>query len=210
MKVVFLEDVSGVAQGGDVKEVKNGFARNYLIPKNLAVPVSHNALQGVAKLAREAGVVRIKTLADMKALGEELDGVQVNVEMRAGAGGRLYGSVTNAIVAEQLSEMTDREIDRRTVDIAEPMRELGMFDVTVRVHPEVEAQIKVLVYATGTDPADFEGTETEDGDEAEDGAETEVDAEVAVANVEGGEEEASPSETPAEEEDGESETSEGE
>jgi len=210
MKVVFLEDVSGVAQGGDVKEVKNGFARNYLIPKNLAVPVSHNALQGVAKLAREAGVVRIKTLSDMKALGEELDGVQVNVEMRAGAGGRLYGSVTNAIVAEQLSEMTDREIDRRTVDIAEPMRELGMFDVTVRVHPEVEAQIKVLVYATGTDPADFEGTETEDGDEAEDGAETEVDAEVAVANVEGGEEEASPSETPAEEEDGESETSEGE
>jgi large subunit ribosomal protein L9 len=201
MKVVFLEDVSGVAQGGDVKEVKNGFARNYLIPKNLAVPVSHNALQGVAKLAREAGVVRIKTLSDMKALGEELDGVQVNVEMRAGAGGRLYGSVTNAIVAEQLSEMTDREIDRRTVDIAEPMRELGMFDVTVRVHPEVEAQIKVLVYATGTDPADFEGTETEDGDEAEDGAETEVDAEVAVANVEGGEEEASPSETPAEEED---------
>ena len=210
MKVVFLEDVSGVAQGGDVKEVKNGFARNYLIPKNLAVPVSHNALQGVAKLAREAGVVRIKTLADMKALGEELDGVQVNVEMRAGAGGRLYGSVTNAIVAEQLSEMTDREIDRRTVDIAEPMRELGMFDVTVRVHPEVEAQIKVLVYATGTDPADFEGTETEDGDEAEDGAETEVDAEAAVANVESGEEEASLSETPAEEEDGESETSEGE
>ena len=210
MKVVFLEDVSGVAQGGDVKEVKNGFARNYLIPKNLAVPVSHNALQGVAKLAREAGVVRIKTLADMRALGEELDGIQVNVEMRAGAGGRLYGSVTNAIVAEQLSEMTDREIDRRTVDIAEPMRELGMFGVTVRVHPEVEAQIKVLVYATGTDPADFEDTETEDGDEAEDGAETEVDAEVAVANVEGGEEEASPSETPAEDEDGESETSEGE
>jgi len=210
MKVVFLEDVSGVAQGGDVKEVKNGFARNYLIPKSLAVPVSHNALQGVAKLAREAGVVRIKTLSDMKALGEELDGVQVNVEMRAGAGGRLYGSVTNAIVAEQLSEMTDREIDRRTVCIAEPMRDLGMFDVAVRVHPEVEAHIKVLVYATGTDPADFEGTDTEDGDEAEDGAETEVDAEVAVADAEGGEEETSPSETPTEEEDAESETSEGE
>lgn len=210
MRVVFLEDVFGVAQGGDVKEVKNGFARNYLIPKNLAVPVSHNALQGVAKLAREADVGRIRTLSDMKALGEELDGVQVNVEMRSGAGGRLYGSVTNAIVAEQLSALTDREIDRRTVEIAEPMRELGMFDVTVRVHPEVEAQIKVLVYATGTDPADFEGAETEDGDEAEDGAETEADAEVAVADVEGGEEEASPSEIPTEDADAESETSEGE
>ena len=210
MRVVFLEDVSGVAQGGDVKEVKNGFARNYLLPKNLAVPVSHNALQGVAKLAQEADGVRIKTLADMKALGEELDGVQVNVEMRAGAGGRLYGSVTNTIVAEQLSELTDREIDRRIVEIAEPMRELGFFDVNVLVHPEVKAQIKDLVYATGTDPADFEDVDTEDGDEAEDGAETEGDAEVAVANVEGGEEEAYPAETPTDDEDAESETTEGE
>ena len=210
MRVVFLEDVAGVAQGGDVKEVKNGFARNYLIPKSLAVPASHNALQRVARLKREADGTRIKTLADMKALGEELDGSQVNVEMRAGAGGRLYGSVTSAIVAERLSELTDREIDRRTVEIAEPMRELGMFEVSVRVHPEVEAQIKVLVYPTGTDPADFEPAEAEDGDEAEDGAETEVDAEVAVADVESGEEEASPSETPAEDEDAEAETSEGE
>ena len=210
MRVVFLEDVAGVAQGGDVKEVKNGFARNYLIPKSLAVPVSHNALQGLARLRREADGTRIKTLADMRALGEELDGVQVNVEMRAGAGGRLYGSVTNAIVAERLSEMTDREIDRRTVEIAEPMRELGMFEVSVRVHPEVEAQIKVLVYPSGTDPADFEAAEAEEGGEAEDGAETEVDAEVAIADVESGEQEASPSETPTEDQDAEAETSEGE
>ena len=204
MRVVFLEDVSGVAQGGDVKEVKNGFARNYLIPKSLAVPVSHNALQGIARLKREADGVRIKTLADMRALGKELDGAQVNVEMRAGTGGHLYGSVTSAIVAERLSEMTDREIDRRTVEIAEPMRELGMYEISVRVHPEVEAKIKVLVYPTGTDPADFEAAE------AEDDAETGVDDEVAVAAAEGGEEEASPSETPTEGEDAEAETSEGE
>ena len=91
----------------------------------------------------------------MKALGELLDGQQVNVEMRAGTSGRLYGSVTNAIVAEQLSELTDREIDRRVVAMAEPIRELGMYDLSVRVHPEVEAQIKVLVYPTGTDPEEF-------------------------------------------------------
>ena len=152
MRVVFLEDVAGVANGGEVKEVKNGFARNYLIPKNLAVPASHNALQRVERLKKEADTTRVKLLTDMSALAEELNGVQVQVEMRAGTGGRLYGSVTNAIVAEQLQDVIGREIDRRLIEIPDPIRELGTFDVSVRLHPEVQAAISVLVYASGTDP----------------------------------------------------------
>ena len=173
MRVVFLEDVPGVAQGGEVKEVKNGFARNYLIPKNLATPASHNALQQLERLKRQAEQTRLRTLADMKALGELLDGQQVNVEMRAGTSGRLYGSVTNAIVAEQLSELTDREIDRRVVAMAEPIRELGMYDLSVRVHPEVEAQIKVLVYPTGTDPEEFGEAPEEEASSSEPDTESE-------------------------------------
>ena len=161
MRVVFLEDVPGVARGGDVREVKNGFARNYLIPKKLATPASHNALQQLERLKRQAEQTRIRTLRDMKALGEQLEGQQVNVEMRAGSSGRLYGSVTNAIVAERLSELTDREIDRRVVEMAEPIREIGMHEISVRVHPEVEAQIRVLVHPTGTDPEEF-GQESEE------------------------------------------------
>ena len=88
MRVVFLEDVEGVARGGDVREVKNGFARNYLIPKNLAEPATHNALQRIGRLKVQADGVRLKTLSDMKALAEDLDGSKVAVEMRAGAGGR--------------------------------------------------------------------------------------------------------------------------
>ena len=152
MRVVFLEDVQGVAQGGEVKEVKNGFARNYLIPKSLAVPATHNALQGVERLARHAEVERLKRLEDTRALAEDLDGTQVNIEMRAGASGQLFGSVTNQIIAAELSKLTDREIDRRTVEIAEPIRELGVFDVGIRLLPEIEAGVKVLVYATGTEP----------------------------------------------------------
>ena len=125
MRVVFLEDVAGVAQGGDVKEVKNGFARNYLIPKNLAVPATHNALQRIKRLAREADVVRLKRLNDMRELAQELNESRVKVEMRAGASGRLYGSVTNAIIADELSRMVDGEIDRRMVLLDEPLRELG-------------------------------------------------------------------------------------
>ena len=156
MRVVFLEDVAGVAQGGEVKEVKNGFARNYLIPKSLAVPATHDALQRVERLAKQAEVDRLRRIEDTKALAAELEGVRVDIEMRAGASGRLFGSVTSQIVAAELSRVTGREIDRRTVEIAEPIRELGTFDVAVRLMPEIEAGVKVLVYAAGTDPSEME------------------------------------------------------
>ena len=152
MRVVFLEDVPGVAQGGDVKEVKNGFARNYLIPKSLATPATHNALQRIAKLQRQAQVTRVRQLEDMKELAAELDGSQINVEMRAGSTGRLYGSVTAAIIAARLAEMTEKEIDRRTVTLSEPIRDLGEFDLSLDLHPDVQAGVSVLVYPTGTTP----------------------------------------------------------
>ena len=149
MRVVFLEDVAGVAQGGDVKEVKNGFARNYLIPKKFAVPATHNALQRVKQYTEQAERTRLRQLRDMRELSETLNGTRIEVEMRAGASGQLYGSVTNAIIADRLSEMADREIDRRGIEIAEPIRQLGSFDVSVRLHPEVQAEIEVLVHPTG-------------------------------------------------------------
>ncbi len=156
MRVVFLEDVPGVAQGGDIKEVKNGFARNYLIPKSLAAPATHNALQRVRKLQRRADVTRVKRLEGMRELASEIDGTQIAVEMRAGSTGRLYGSVTTSIVAERLGEVTEREIDRRTIDLEEPIRDLGSFELGVTLHPEVAARISVLVHPTGTTPEDFE------------------------------------------------------
>lgn len=184
MRVVFLEDVAGVAQGGDVKEVKNGFARNYLIPKNYAVPATHNALQRVKQYAEQAEKTRLKLLQDMRELSETLNGKRVSVEMRAGASGQLYGSVTNAIIADKLGEMSDREIDRRSIEIAAPIRQLGSFDVTVRLHPEVQAHIDVLVHPTGMDPDEWlKSLEPDAGDDesaAEEGA-AEGEAAVAVA-----------------------------
>lgn len=180
MRVVFLEDVEGVAQGGDVKEVKNGFARNYLIPKSLAVPADHNALQRVEKLSRVAGVTRIKQLSDLKELAQELDGRRVDVEMRAGSSGRLYGSVTNAIIADTLSEMTEKEIERRTVEIEEPIRDLGVYDLAIRLHPEVTASIQVVVYPIGTDPDNMIPSEEDEEAAEEATAEAERVAEAVV------------------------------
>ena len=192
MRVVFLEDVDGGAPGGDVKEVKNGFARNYLIPKNLAVPANHNALQRVEKLSRRAGVTRIQLLSDLKELAQELDGRRVDVEMRAGSSGRLYGSVTNTIIADALSEMTASEIERRTVEIDEPIRDLGVYDLAIRLHPEVSASIQVVVYPIGTDPDDMIPSEEDEEAGEEATAEVEEVAEaVAETTVEASTEEAS-------------------
>ena len=183
MRVVFLEDVAGVAHGGDVKEVKNGFARNYLIPQALATPATNEALQRTRRLGREAEVKRLKTLADMKELSEELNGSQVTVEMRAGASGRLYGSVTNMIVADEVAKLTDREIDRRTVQIPESIRQVGVYPIRIKLHPEVETDISVLVHPSGTDPAEFlaslseeEETDEESTDDAVETDDAEADA----------------------------------
>ena len=187
MKVVFLEDVEGVAQGGDVKEVKNGFARNFLIPKNLAVPATHNALQQITSIAQKAEEDRTRTLTDMRDLAEILEGTQISIEMRSGVNNRLYGSVTNAVLADELSSITSREIDRRTVILAEPIRELGLFEVTLRLHQDVEVPISVLVYPIGSDPekalAVARGEVAEESEESNEDA-GEEPAEEAVAGVE--------------------------
>jgi large subunit ribosomal protein L9 len=155
MRVLFLEDVEGVAQGGEVKDVKRGFARNYLIPKRLATPATRDSMQRAERLGKQADSTRLKRLTDMRALSEELNGAQVNVEMRAGASGRLYGSVTNAIVAAKLSELTEQEIDRRSIEIPDSIRKVGRYELRVLLHSEVDANIALLVYPAGTDPAEF-------------------------------------------------------
>ena len=198
MRVVFLEDVPGVAHGGEVKEVKNGFARNYLIPKSLATPATHNALQRVEKLGRQAGVTRVKRLEDMRELASEIEGTQIEVEMRAGSTGRLYGSVTGAIIAERLGELTEREIDRRTVELEEPIRDLGEYGVTVSLHPEVRAGISVLVYPTGTTAEDFAESLRVAAEAAEAAAAAEAEA-AAAAEAEAEAEESESSEDEVEE-----------
>ena len=152
MEVVFLTDVEGVALGGEVKEVKNGFARNYLIPQNLAAPATHNNLQRIGKLTGQAQTDRLKSLENMKELAAAIDGTEILIPVRAGTNGRLYGSVTGSIIADAVSKLTNRSLERRLVQLDDPIRELGTFDVPVRLHPEVSASVKIIVHADGLDP----------------------------------------------------------
>ena len=165
MRVVFIEDVEGVALGGEVKEVKNGFARNYLIPKNLAAPATHNNLQRIHKLTKNAATSRTYRLDEMKNLAETLDGTEIGIEMRAGSNNRLYGSVTGTMVADALAEETGIEIERRLVQLDDPIRDVGTYEVQLRLYSDVNALIKVTVYATGTDPFEIVAQEDEESDE---------------------------------------------
>ena len=163
MKVVFLEDVEGVAQGGEVKDVKNGFARNYLLPQNLAAPATHNNLQRIGKLQRQADVDSVQKFEDMRTVAEGIEGTEIIMEMRAGANDRLYGSVTGTMVADSVSEETGVSIERRWVQLDNPIRETGEFDVSIRLHSDVSANVKVIVQATGQDPLEDQDEDTEMG-----------------------------------------------
>ena len=158
MKVVFLEDVDGVAQGGDVKEVKNGFARNYLIPKNLALPADRDVMQRINRLKRQSESTRVKRLEDMKALSQTIDGKQINIAMRAGEKGRLFGSVTNSTVADELGKLTGNTMDRKMVLLTSPLRKVGNHSVAVKLHSEVTANISVVVHPLDITPEDFLNT----------------------------------------------------
>ena len=173
MKVVFLEDVEGVAQGGEVKDVKNGFARNYLLPKNLAAPATHNNLQRIEKLRRQANVDRVEKLEDMKSVAEGISGTEIFIEMRAGANDRLYGSVTGTMIADSVSDKTGVNVERRWVQLDNPIRETGEFDVFIRLHSDVSVSVKVIVHATGQDPLEDQD-DSNDIEPDQDGSDDEV------------------------------------
>ncbi len=156
MKVLFLEDVEGVAHGGDVKEVKRGFAKNYLLPKSIAILATKSSLDRIPKLKVEADKNRIQRLSDMKELASEIDGLRVNLAMKSGPNGKLYGSVTNNMIASELSLLSSKDIQRRMIVLPEGIRQLGVFEIKLNLHREVEANISLLVHPEDVDAAKFE------------------------------------------------------
>ena len=148
MKILFIQDVPGIAYAGDIKTVKNGFGRNYLLPRNLAVLATRDQLNRVEGLQAAASKRRDVTETEMSALAQTLEGATVTIEARAGVNDRLYGSITNLQVAEELSKLAGREIDRRRV-VLEPIHQLGTYEVPVKLHPGIEAIVTVVVTAPG-------------------------------------------------------------
>lgn len=185
MKVIFLDDVPPSARAGDVKEVKAGYGRNFLLPRGLAVLATRDALQRAGTLRAEAELRRAQEAMDWTEVAEGLEETPVVVTMRAGPTGRLYGSVTAAQIAEQLSEITGRAVNRRNVRVPVPIREIGEFIVPVRLFEEVSADVKVVVHGDSDDgmallaeelPVLEEGAEDGSAEESPEGSDEEAPA----------------------------------
>ena len=189
MKVVFLADVEGSGRIGDVKDVADGFARNYLLPRNLAAPAAPEAVRRAE--ARAVVAARHQAQLDEEAglLVEKLGSTPITVQARAGERGRLYGSVTAADIAEEVARITGAELDRHLVRLSEPIKELGSYSVPLKLSRNVETTLQVEVVSA-------EGKAAEDAAAA---AEAEAEAVEPVREVESEVESVEPGEAAEEE-----------
>jgi len=145
MEVILLKDVDNLGQAGDVCEVSAGYARNYLVPRGLAALATRGALKQL-ELARQAQGRRQKRLeTEAGELAAELEGVTLTFTVKAGEKERLYGSITTGDIAEALEREIGRPIDRRKIQMEEPIRALGTYAVPVKLLPELVPSITVLV-----------------------------------------------------------------
>jgi len=145
MQIIFLDDIPNVAKTGDIKDVKKGYAKNYLLPNGLATLATPQELSRIEAIRRVGLERSAKTLGNAEALAQLVEGTNVVVKVRSGPNGRLYGAVTSTIVAQEISSILEKEFDRRNILLDEPIHELGTFEVRVRVHPELTASINVTV-----------------------------------------------------------------
>jgi large subunit ribosomal protein L9 len=139
-----MEDVKDLGAQGDVVRVADGYARNYLLPKGLAAPVTEGARRRLARLRTEREAEMSQKLASARELAARLVSVSVTIPVKTGGGDKLYGSVGETEIVNALKEQ-GIEIDRRAVQMEHHIKDLGVFDVKVSVHPEVEASVKVWV-----------------------------------------------------------------
>ena len=146
MQVILLEKMANLGQLGDVVKVKDGFARNYLIPHGKAKRATAQNLAEFDKRRAELEKAQAEALAAAQERAAKLDGLMVQITQKAGVDGKLFGSVTNMEIAAFLKGK-GFEIDRKTILLAEPIKHLGEFDVAVKIHPEVSATLKVTVSA---------------------------------------------------------------
>ena len=157
MKVLLLQDVPELGNAGNIFSVAGGYARNYLMPRKLAVIASKGALKQAEEIKEAALRRRARERANAEAQAQLIKGQKLLFAANAGENERLYGSVTSADVAERLSSAVGFEVDRRKIQLEHALRDLGIYDLTVRLMPEVAATFKVAVVREGENWAAAEG-----------------------------------------------------
>ena len=145
MKVVLRDDVENIGRKGDLIEVTDGFARNFLVPRGLAMKATKGVVQQAEAMRRNREARDARDREAAQALADQLTGKRIELRARAGEGGRLFGSVTSAAFVDAVRAQTGVEVDRRKAQLAEPLKELGAVEVPVKLHADVEVTLTVDV-----------------------------------------------------------------
>jgi large subunit ribosomal protein L9 len=147
MKLILTQEVTGLGTPGDVVEVKDGYGRNYLVPRGFAIAWTKGGEKQVAAIRGARSAREVKTLEEAQQVRATLERAKVTLPAKAGANGRLFGAVTTADVAEAVAKVGGPKVDRRKVELQQPIKSLGDYSVLVRLHPEVQAKVAVSVVA---------------------------------------------------------------
>ncbi|WP_236242035.1 50S ribosomal protein L9 [Streptomyces sp. CC228A] len=147
MKIILTHEVSGLGAAGDVVDVKDGYARNYLVPRGFAIRWTKGGEKDVAQIRRARKIHEIATIEQANQIKAQLEGVKVRLAVRSGDTGRLFGSVTPADIASAIKAAGGPDVDKRRVELGAPIKSLGAHQVSVRLHPEVAANLGVEVVA---------------------------------------------------------------
>jgi large subunit ribosomal protein L9 len=147
MKLILTQEVTGLGSPGDVVEVKDGYGRNYLVPRGVAIAWTKGGEKQVAAIRGARSAREVKSLEEAQQVRAALERTKVTLPAKAGANGRLFGAVTTADVAEAVAKVGGPKVDRRKVELQQPIKSLGDYSVLVRLHPEVQAKVAVSVVA---------------------------------------------------------------
>ena len=145
MKLILTQEVSGLGGPGDVVEVKDGYGRNYLMPRGAAIRWTRGGEKQISSIRRGREVREVRDQSQAGDIKRELESLSVNIPVRAGGGGRLFGAVTVADIVEAVSKAGGPQVDKRRIEIGQPIKTVGAHTVTVRLHPEVTAAVSVEV-----------------------------------------------------------------
>ena len=144
MKIILKQTVDELGLEGDIVEVTNGYARNYLIPKKIALEANRQNIKLMEMQKKKIELRRLKAKEDAEKIREKISGMEVTIAQKAGEEDKLYGSVTSMDIANHL-EKQGLMVDRRKIELEKPIKTLGEFEVPIRIHPEVAGTVKVIV-----------------------------------------------------------------
>jgi len=145
MRVILVRDVPGYGTFGDIVNVKDGFANNYLIPRGLALPATEGNIRHVQEILKQKKRKLEREKAKAQEIAEKIDGLVLEIARPVGVTGKLYGAITVSEIAEKIKEVAGVEVDKRKIMLKAPIKNVGRYNLTVKLHPEVSATITVDV-----------------------------------------------------------------